>query len=163
MNSRFSLLPFFLLMLLFAFGACKKDDDNEPATNFAERDEQLITNYIQANNLTGFTQDSTIFVAVTKTGTGALPKKGQTIIVKYKGSTLDDQVFDETKESTIGFPFVLGAGQVIKGWDRAFKQFNKGTKAILLIPSGLAYGNTATGSIPANSVLRFDVEVVNIK
>ncbi|MBT2558675.1 FKBP-type peptidyl-prolyl cis-trans isomerase [Hymenobacter sp. ISL-91] len=163
MNFRFSLLPFFLLTLLLALGACKKDDKNEPAPDFTERDEQLITQYIQANNLTGFVRDTTMFVSVTQAGTGALPKKGQTIIVKYKGTTLDGQVFDETKESTIGFPFVLGAGQVIKGWDRAFKQFNKGTKAILLIPSGLAYGNTATGSIPANSVLRFDVEVVNIK
>lgn len=163
MNFRFSLLPFFLLALLFAFGACKKDKDKEPDVNYVEIDKALITEYIRTNNLTGFTQDSTIFVSVTKAGTGNLPKKGQTIIVKYKGTTLDGQVFDQTKESTIGFPFVLGAGQVIKGWDRAFRQFNKGTQAILLIPSGLAYGNSATGSIPPNSVLRFDVEVVNIK
>ncbi|RFP65689.1 hypothetical protein D0N36_07065 [Hymenobacter lapidiphilus] len=163
MNFRHSLLPFFLLTLLFAFGACKKGEDSEPATDFAARDEQLITDYIQANNLTGFVRDTTMFVFITKAGTGGLPAKGKTIIVKYKGSTLDGNVFDQTKESTIGFPFVLGAGQVIPGWDRAFQKFNKGTQAILLIPSGLAYKGSATGSIPPNSVLRFDVEVVNIK
>lgn len=163
MNLRLSLLPALLLALLFAFGACKKSGDSAPKIDYATRDEGLINDYIKANNLTGFVRDTTMFVFVTKPGAGPLPKKGQTLIVKYKGTTLDGRVFDQTKESTIGLPFVLGAGQVIKGWDRAFKQFNKGTQAILLIPSGLAYGNDATGSIPPNSVLRFDVEVVNIK
>lgn len=168
MKLRLSLLPAFLVMLLFAFGACKKGTDAEPATNYIARDETLITDYIKANNLTGFVRDSVVYVGITKPGTGPLAKIGQTLIVKYTGTTLDGKVFDQTKETTIGFPFVLRDVfdpqlDVIKGWAIGFRNLNKGSQATLLIPSELAYGGTATGSIPAHAVLRFDVEVINIK
>ncbi|SDY49732.1 FKBP-type peptidyl-prolyl cis-trans isomerase [Hymenobacter psychrophilus] len=165
MNFRLSLLPVFLMALLFALGACKKSED-KPASDYTERDKGLIDDYIKANNLTGFTNDSVgVYVSITSPGTGPLPTKGQTIIAKYVGKTLDGQVFDQTKATTIGFAFVLGANpnQVIKGWEDAFTQLNKGSKAILLITSAKAYGSSTSGTIPPNSVLRFDVEVVNIK
>ena len=169
MNFRLSLLPCFLLFLLFSIGACKKEEKQDNI-DYRDRDKTLIENYIKANNLTGFTQDSAgVYVSITKPGTGDLPKKGQTIVTKYKGTTLDGQVFDQTKETIIGYPFILGSQDptklVIPGWNIAFKKLNKGSQAILLIPSDQAYGTAtaANGIITPNSVLRFDVEVVDIR
>lgn len=163
MNFRLSLLPLFLLTLLFALGACKKEDKKDK-TDYHERDKTIIADYIRANNLTGFTQDSVgVYVSITKPGSGPLPTLGKTIVAKYTGTTLDGKVFDQTQATIIGFPFVLGANQVIRGWEDAFPQLNKGAKAILLIESEKAYKGAVTGAIPAHSVLRFDVEVVDIR
>ncbi|TAE46626.1 MAG: FKBP-type peptidyl-prolyl cis-trans isomerase [Cytophagales bacterium] len=60
--------------------------------------------------------------------------------------------------------FTLGKGQVIKGWDEGLALLRTGEKAILLIPSYLAYGQTGAGKdIPANSILRFDVELTQVE
>ncbi|WP_019947371.1 FKBP-type peptidyl-prolyl cis-trans isomerase [Hymenobacter aerophilus] len=166
MNFRLSLLPLFLLTLLFAFGACKKGSDSEEPDSafYRDRDKTLIADYIRANNLTGFTEDSTgVYVSITEPGTGPLPTLGKTVVAKYTGTTLDGKVFDQTQAAIIGFPFVLGAGQVIEGWEDAFPQLNKGAKAILIIESEKAYKGAASGTIPPHSVLRFDVEVVDIR
>lgn len=161
---RLPFLSFFLLALLFGLGACKKTDTPKDTTDYAARDEALITDYIKTNNLTGFQSDTAgVYVAITEPGTGPLATKGKTLVVKYKGTLLDGTTFDQSDSRVVGFPFVLGAGVVIRGWDIAFKQLKKGSKAILLIPSNQAYGAEIRGVIPARSVLRFDVELVNIK
>ncbi|MBT9393514.1 FKBP-type peptidyl-prolyl cis-trans isomerase [Hymenobacter sp. NST-14] len=156
-------LPLFFLFLLTLLGSCKKDDEKDTAPAQAALDEAAIQAYIQANNLTGFQrQTSGLYVAITQPGTGDNAKDGQVVKVMYKGTTLDGNVFD-SNPTTLGFPFQLGKGKVIAGWDEAFKLLNEGSKAILLIPSALAYGASGSGSIPPNAVLRFDVEVVDIK
>ncbi|WP_139924608.1 FKBP-type peptidyl-prolyl cis-trans isomerase [Hymenobacter sp. DG01] len=128
------------------------------------RDEASIQAYIAANNLTGFQrQPSGLYVAITQAGTGDNAKKNQTVAARYTGTTLDGKVFDSNATAATPFSFTVGAGQVIAGWDEGFLLLNKGSKAILLIPSGLAYGSRAVSTIPANSVLRFDVEVADIK
>ena len=158
-------LPLFFLFLLTLLSSCKKDDakDNTPAQ--AAQDEATITAYIRDNNLTGFQrQTSGLYVAVTQPGTGDNAKKDQTVAVKYKGTFLDGRVFDSNLTILNNFKFKLGNGDVIAGWDEAFTLLNKGSKAILLIPSALAYGPSGSGAaIPPNAVLRFDVEVVDIK
>ncbi|OWP62181.1 peptidylprolyl isomerase [Hymenobacter amundsenii] len=156
-------LPLFLLLLLALLSACKKEEKD--TTDYAARDEALITAYIQANNLTGFERkEKGLYLAVTQPGTGPVATAGKTVKVKYKGTTLDGNMFDQSNPASIGFPFVLGAGNVIEGWDVAFALLNKGSKAILLIPSELAYkGTSPSASIPAHAVLRFDVEVVDIQ
>jgi FKBP-type peptidyl-prolyl cis-trans isomerase FkpA len=74
-------------------------------------------------------------------------------------------VFDSSEKmgnKPIEFP--LGVGQVIPGWDKGIALLNKGSKATLLIPSSLAYGQRGAGQdIPADSPLRFDVELVDVK
>lgn len=152
-----------LLLATILFSACQKEDvDN---TDYAARDETLITAYIQEKGLTGFQrQPSGLYVAITQPGTGDLPKTGQTVSAKYTGLTLDGRVFDSTtNRNDTPFPFPLGQGQVIAGWDLGFALLNKGSKAILLIPSDLAYGSQGIGPIAPHSVLRFDVEVTDIK
>ncbi|WP_165768333.1 FKBP-type peptidyl-prolyl cis-trans isomerase [Hymenobacter amundsenii] len=150
------------LMVTALLSACQKED----TTDYTERDEALITAYIKDNNLTGFQrQPSGLYVAITQPGTGANAQTGQAVSALYTGQTFDGKVFDSSSNNNnTPISFVLGQGQVIAGWDQGFALLNKGSKAILLIPSELAYkGASPSSSIPAHAVLRFDVEVTNIK
>lgn len=163
-RSRLSWLPLLLLgMLFFSLTACKKEE-KQPVIDYSARDEEAIKAYIAENKLTGFQRDSAgTYIIITQPGTGPKALKKQKVTTKYVGTTLDGTVFDKSNPAAIGFQFVLGVGDVIKGWDRGFTYLNKGSKAILLIPSGQAYAETGSGSIPPYTILRFDVEVVDIK
>ncbi len=91
-------------------------------------------------------------------GPGAALATGQTLSVHYTGWLADGTRFD----SNVGgaaFPFVLGAGQVIAGWERGFDGAHVGGTRQLLIPPGLAYGLTGQGNIPGNAVLVFNVQI----
>ncbi len=94
-------------------------------------------------------------------------KDGDTLIMNYTGRLTDGTVFDSNVDPKFRhvepFEFVLGAGQVIQGWDEGLVGMKIGEKKTLNIPPEKAYGDRATGSIPANSTLIFDVELVGIK
>src|SRR5690606_36446968 len=81
----------------------------------------------------------------------------------YVGKLENDTVFDSSRERGEAFQFKLGAGQVIQGWEEAIGKLRVGDKALLTIPPKLAYGNRAMGSIPPNSALIFDVEMLEVK
>jgi peptidylprolyl isomerase len=96
-------------------------------------------------------------------GKGAQPKTGDTVVVNYTGTFTSGKVFD-TSVGKPPFQFVLGKGQVIKGWDEGVGSMNVGGKRKLTIPPDLAYGAQGyPGAIPPNSTLNFDVELLKIK
>jgi FKBP-type peptidyl-prolyl cis-trans isomerase len=108
------------------------------------------------------TTPSGMMVAITKKGTGAAPVAGTKVKVHYTGTLLDGKKFDSSVDRGEPFQFVLGAGQVIKGWDEGIALLTKGAKATLMLPSSLAYGaRGAGGSIPPNTPLIFEVELVD--
>jgi peptidylprolyl isomerase len=97
-------------------------------------------------------------------GRGAMPKVGQTISVLYTGKLTNGKVFDSTStRNNEPFETAIGVGQVIKGWDEGMLTMRVGGKRRLTIPPALGYGAEAEGSIPANSTLVFDVELLAIK
>jgi FKBP-type peptidyl-prolyl cis-trans isomerase len=127
-----------------------------------------IKKYLAANNITNATKTETgLYIAVDKQGEGALPKKGSKLTMNYDGKLLDGTKFDSNIDSAFNhvtpFSFKLGQGQVIQGWDQGLQQFKVGSKGRLIIPSALAYGPNAQGKIPANSVLDFAVEVLDMQ
>lgn len=93
-------------------------------------------------------------------------KVGDVLVMNYTGRLTNGTVFDSNVDPKFGhvepFVFVLGAGQVIQGWDEGLVGMKVGEKKTLTIAPEKAYGNRAIGSIPANSTLIFDVEVVAI-
>jgi FKBP-type peptidyl-prolyl cis-trans isomerase len=95
-------------------------------------------------------------------GKGATVQIGHTVSASYTGSLLNGTVFDSTAEHG-GKPLdlVVGENQVIKGWDEGLVGMKVGGERILVIPSYLGYGSTATGSIPANATLVFDIKIVS--
>ncbi|MFL5763055.1 MAG: FKBP-type peptidyl-prolyl cis-trans isomerase [Bacteroidia bacterium] len=98
---------------------------------------------------------------ITEKGNGKQPQNGDRIICHYTGKLTNDTVFDSDSKSRTPFEFKLGQGRVIKGWDEAFLYLHVGDKATLRIPPELGYGSNAMPTIPANSTLIFDVELLD--
>lgn len=99
-----------------------------------------------------------------KVGTGAVAQSGMQVKVDYTGWLTDGTKFDSSVGSGRPLPFMLGGGQVIKGWDEGVAGMKVGGKRQLRIPPGLAYG--AAGhppQIPPSSTLIFDVQLVDVK
>src|SRR5271165_3986119 len=95
-------------------------------------------------------------------GTGASPKAGKTVKVHYTGWLTNGKKFDSSVDRGTPFSFKLGAGQVIKGWDEGVAGMKVGGKRQLRIPPDLGYGaQGAGGVIPPNSILIFDVELLD--
>ena len=96
-------------------------------------------------------------------GTGAEAVAGKQVTVNYVGTLTDGTKFDSSYDRNQPFTFTLGAGQVIQGWDQGVAGMKVGGKRILVIPAPLGYGAQAVGSIPANSTLVFQVELLSVK
>ncbi len=94
-------------------------------------------------------------------------KNGDTLVMNYTGRLEDGTIFDSNVLPEFmhvePFEFTLGAGQVIAGWDEGLVGMKVGEKKTLTISPEKGYGNRAIGSIPANSTLIFDVELLEIK
>lgn len=99
-----------------------------------------------------------------KIGTGSAVKKGDTIEIKYVGTLTNGTKFDASADHGNGiFETQIGVGQVIPGWDEGIIGMKVGGKRKLVIPPSLGYGSQSVGSIPPNSTLIFQVELVGIK
>ncbi len=98
-----------------------------------------------------------------KDGTGAAVKSGDTVIINYLGTLTDGTKFDSSYDRKEPFVTQIGVGQVIKGWDLGVVGMKVGGKRKLTIPPSLGYGDQAAGTIPPNSTLIFEVELVGIK
>jgi FKBP-type peptidyl-prolyl cis-trans isomerase len=96
-------------------------------------------------------------------GDGAEAVPGKLISVHYTGTLEDGNKFDSSLDRGTPFEFVLGAGQVIKGWDEGFDGMKVGGKRRLVIPPEMGYGDADMGAIPPNSTLIFDVELLDVK
>lgn len=140
-------------------------------------DNEILDNYMAENNIEAEKTESGLRYVITEEGSGPNAEVGQTVSVAYAGRILDGPYFDTSDESLAKeqgifnanrpayepYTFPLGRGQVIKGWDEGIALLNEGAKATLYIPSPLGYGNRGSGTIKPNSILVFDVELVDIK
>ena len=145
-----------------------KKEQTEKAAKQGIIDENLLQDYFKKNNITPTKTGSGLYYTVKTPGTGNNPKTGQKVTMKYTGKLLDGTKFDSNVDTNFHhaepFTFVIGQGQVIKGWDEGIALLKKGSKATLYIPSPLAYGERSPAAIiPANSILVFDVEVLKIE
>lgn len=163
-----------LLVVLLSVSSCLNNDSNDDLMEELKRqaaqakidDEATIQKYLADNNIKKydkrasglyFVQDSTAL------GTGDMPKAGQTVSVRYTGYffSTPPKAFDASGSTP--YTFTLGIGRVIAGWDEGIALMRKGGKATLLVPSALAYSINRVGSIPPNTPLRFEVELIDIQ
>ncbi|MDW8281797.1 MAG: FKBP-type peptidyl-prolyl cis-trans isomerase [Myxococcales bacterium] len=99
-----------------------------------------------------------------KVGTGPSPRAGQRVRVHYVGTLKDGKEFDSSLKRNEPFAFVIGMGQVIKGWDEGILSMKVGGKRKLIIPPQLGYGERGAGGvIPPNAELHFEVELLAIE
>jgi len=109
----------------------------------------------------GIAMAQNVDIKVIKAGSGEPVKKRQLVQVHYTGWLTDSTKFDSSRDRNEPLEFMLGSGQVIKGWDIGIEGMKIGEVRSLRIPAILAYGNNAVGPIPANSDLLFEVELVS--
>lgn len=131
----------------------------------AEKDENAILKYLKDNKIKKKKikkTESGIYHFSKKKGKkkAKYPKPNGKVTVHYQGTLLNGTQFDSSYERNEPATFPLKG--VIKGWQQGIPLYNQGSEFTLLIPSHLAYGKRATADIPANSVLRFDVELIEV-
>jgi hypothetical protein len=127
----------------------------------ATLDEEAIKSAVRKGVIDTTGNESSVYYHIVKQGAGKPIKVTDTVTVYYKGSLLSDgSVFDQTKEKPATFPL----NRLIKGWQLAVPKINVGGSVKVIIPSGLAYGiRSRSKDIPANSVLVFDIEVLDAR
>ena len=121
-------------------------------------DEDVILQYISDNNLNAEPTGSGLYYVMNTAGNGNVPNINSIVTVAYKGTLTDGTIFDQSDANGLTFPLT----NVIEGWQEGIPLFSEGGSGILLIPSALGYGNQAIGNIPRNSVLIFEVTLVNV-
>ncbi|HSF89768.1 MAG TPA: FKBP-type peptidyl-prolyl cis-trans isomerase [Saprospiraceae bacterium] len=145
-NTLITALLFFVAVLSVA--SCKKDDQREI-------DQQLIEDFIIEHNLDADSTSSGLYYVIDEPGSSEHPTINDAVNVNYLGFLLNGNVFDQGLDVT--FPLA----QVIPGWQEGFPLFGKGGKGLLIIPSHLGYGDRAFAGIPANSVLVFEIHLLD--
>ena len=141
----------------------KKEAESKQAGQKLNED-RTLKEYFTKNNIKATKTESGMYYTITQEGTGENAKPGQKVSMHYVGKLLDGKVFDKNEAGANPFSFTLGQHQVIAGWDEGVQLLKKGTKATFYLPSHLAYGERgAGGSIPPNSILIFDVELVDMQ
>lgn len=101
-------------------------------------------------------------VEVLREGTGTAAISGDRVSVNYVGTFTNGTKFDSSYDRNQPFPFILGQDGIIKGWNLGVVGMKVGEKRRLTIPADLGYGSNDYGSIPGNSTLIFEVELLGI-
>ena len=158
MNKRIGLLlPALLVAALASAPAAGDETKSTPAPEAAKKSEAKMK-----STPSGLQYQDTV------EGTGASPKAGQTCVMHYTGWLWENGAkgakFDSSLDRGAPFTFPIGQGRVIKGWDEGVATMKVGGKRTLLIPPQLGYGaRGASGAIPPNATLLFDVELLEVK
>lgn len=137
---------------MFIFNTCNKNVD------YTQLDEDIILQYISDNNLNAEPTGSGLYYVINSTGNGEFPNINSLVTVAFKGTLTDGTTFDQSSSNGITFPL----SNVIQGWQEGIPLFSEGGSGILLIPSALGYGSQSVGNIPENSVLIFEVTLLNV-
>lgn len=159
---------YMLLVLLVTIGvswglACGgSDPTNTPRPEPTATPAPTVTTLQEASELT--TTESGLQYRDLVIGTGEDARIGATAVVHYTGWLEDGTKFDSSVDRGQTFDFVIGQGQVIKGWDEGVGSMKVGGKRELIIPPDLAYGDRGAGSvIPPGATLKFEVELIGLR
>jgi FKBP-type peptidyl-prolyl cis-trans isomerase FkpA len=134
---------------------------NHDSVAQAKKDIAIINEAVANKKIDTSGSKESVYYSILKEGTGKYPKVTDTVTVRYKGSLLSDgSIFDQTKDKPAVFPL----GRLIKGWQIAIPMCKVGGTVRVIIPSALAYSiRTRSKNIPPNSILVFDIDIIDAK
>ncbi len=166
-----------ILLLMIAtpllFISCKKVDScpySESSATASAAERTSLASQVSAITPAPIEHSSGVFYSITSPGTGASPSICSNVTARYTGSLMSNgSVFDFTPANSPGVNFTLG--QLIVGWQKVLPLLKVGGRITLYIPPSLGYGNqdirnpptTGPVIIPANSYLKFEIELVNVQ
>ena len=146
-----------LIIAAFSFYLFSNNLGNNQASELNKLNElEKPETNIKTNNIQNMKTE------ILKEGEGESAKNGDKVSVHYAGKFESGEKFDSSLDRGEPFSFVLGAGQVIKGWDLGVLGMKVGEKRKLTIPYNLAYGEQGYGPIPPKATLIFEVELLGI-
>jgi hypothetical protein len=151
-------IAFSLLLILIA--SCSKIETPK-FVDYVPIDKKIIQDYLKEKGVTN--ADSTasgLYYIIHKPGNDVHPTLLSNVTVNYTGYLTDGTIFDA---SPAGKPFTDALSGLIAGWQEGLPLIGVGGKISLLCPSALGYGSRATGKIPANSVILFNIELVSLQ
>ena len=133
---------------LFIFSGCKKTETQE-----------TLEAYITRAGITDAVKDTRgFYYKIVTAGTGTSPVSTSKVTIFYKGTLTNGSIFDQTGAN----PETFNLNQLILGWQYGLPLIKPGGKIMLYLPPALGYGSQAAGSIPANSVLIFEISLVSV-
>lgn len=147
------ILSFIILLAITA--SCSED-----VTDYGPIDKKIIEDYLTAKNLTAQSTASGLYYIIEQPGGNTHPNINSSVSANYKGYLTNGTVFDESYSNGKPTDFALNA--VILGWQEGLQLIGIGGKIKLFIPSALGYGSVVKTGIPANSVLIFEIQLVEI-
>ena len=164
----FGLALLAFILIAFIINSMKNSQKTTSVGGGTSGDTQVVTPASEPVSNPSSRSATTVVTKTLKTedllvGSGKEIKDGDKAIVNYKGTLVDGTVFDSTDKYGASFGFTLGSGEVIEGWDQGVAGMKVGGKRKLTIPPELGYGATPMGTIPANSTLIFEIELVKIE
>lgn len=159
MKNIYIILAVIIIVVVIIFAAKSKNNINKK-TNIPQNEEISIDSSLDAEQTSQEVQE--LKIEDIKVGEGKEAVNNKTIKVHYTGTLANGSKFDSSLDRNKPFEFILGAGQVIKGWDQGLLGMKVGGKRKLTIPADLGYGSRAVGSIPANSTLIFEIELLEV-
>ena len=159
-----SFLSFTVKVISTTTDAALKAEELKAEKENAMKENEVIAKYIADKQMTPSKSSSGLMYVISEPGTGEQAQAGKTVKVHYTGRLLDGTKFDSSLDRNEPIEFKLGQGMVIKGWDEGIALLKVGGKALLIIPSDLAYGSRGAGGvIPPFSPLTFEVELVSVQ
>jgi FKBP-type peptidyl-prolyl cis-trans isomerase len=159
-----SFLSFTVKVISTTTDAALKAEELKAEKENAMKENEIIAKYIADKQITPSKSSSGLMYIISEPGTGEQAQAGKTVKVHYTGRLLDGTKFDSSLDRNEPIEFKLGQGMVIKGWDEGIALLKVGGKALLIIPSDLAYGSRGAGGvIPPFSPLTFEVELVSVQ
>jgi FKBP-type peptidyl-prolyl cis-trans isomerase len=159
-----SFLNFTVKIISTTTDAALKAEELKAEKENAMKENEVIAKYIADKQITPSKSSSGLMYIITEPGSGEQAQAGKTVKVHYTGRLLDGTKFDSSLDRNDPIEFKLGQGMVIKGWDEGLALLKVGGKALLIIPSNLAYGSRGAGGvIPPFSPLTFEVELVSVQ
>lgn len=150
-------------LVITAYTACQKTDEKQtcdfdacsikaPAAEIRQ-----IEDYLAANNLQAVQHCSGMFYQIIEEGSGTAPTVCNNVDVTYSGKLTNGQQFDAATT-----PVSFNLGYLIHSWKIGIPLIKKGGRIVLYVPPTFGYGNQQSGSIPPNSILIFDVSLLNV-
>jgi FKBP-type peptidyl-prolyl cis-trans isomerase len=159
-----SFLSFTVKVISTTTDAALKAEELKAEKENAMKENEIIAKYIADKQITPSKSSSGLMYIISEPGAGEQAQAGKTVKVHYTGRLLDGTKFDSSLDRNEPIEFKLGQGMVIKGWDEGIALLKVGGKALLIIPSDLAYGSRGAGGvIPPFSPLTFEVELVSVQ